>query len=818
MADFGQLFGKNGILEQLLLWGVVNQVLSTMGGPALTALEQDINAAHPLLALPPSTAADAVARQWLSEGSGRSEAARGGLDAGRFDTLVRLAQLRLDPASLAQLVVRGVAAEGAAQTEAAHQGLSATDFKGLLQLAPLRLPPEMLAQAVDRTFTSAGYAEAQAKLQGMGAENFAIARDLAKIHLPPEILAQAVERTFLPAGLAEHEALLQGIAPEFFTTLRDIARQHLPPEVLAQAVDRTYLAEGQAAHEAQLQGLAPEWFNVLRGLATVHLPPATLAEATQHNLMPAGEAAREAQLQGIDGAMFAILRELETVRLAPADLATAVLRSYLTQDEAQKQATPQGVSPEMLKILSDLAGDAPGPDQLVQALFRKIIPEAGRGANSVSYEQGIAETRLHDKWAKVLHELGFAVLSPPDAASAVIRNFMTDQQGAAEAAKTGVSPELFTILRHLAGDAPGPQQLAEALRRKAIPAKGKGPDSISFEQGIAEGRLADKWAPVIEALSKLWPTPVDALNAALKGQISVDEGKRLYELLGGDLQFYTWLLDSQGEGPSPLQAADWARRGIIPWQGVGPEVTSYQQAVKESRFRDKWANAYRASVAYVPPPETVRTLLEQGAIDQPQAIAYWRESGLTQATIEAYLHAAAFNNTAATRGLAINEVLNLFYAQVIGEQETAQLLELFHVPKHTAGLLIQYTLVRRDITAVTKAVARVSSLLSARKIGVATARQALERLKIPGAAIDGLIADMELSASINVKVLTESQIVDAWAETVITQDEAMHELQAIGYTPYDAWILLSIKAKAPQPNKPPRDVAPALGNVIPGVT
>jgi hypothetical protein len=214
----------------------------------------------------------------------------------------------------------------------------------------------------------------------------------------------------------------------------------------------------------------------------------------------------------------------------------------------------------------------------------------------------------------------------------------------------------------------------------------------------------------------------------------------------------------------------------------------------------------------------VRTLLEQGAIDEQQARKYWQESGLSPATIEAYLHAAAFNNSAATRGLAINEVLNLFYAQVIGELETEQLLDLFHVPKHTAKLLIQYTLVRRDITAVTKAVARISSLLSARKISIATARRSLERLKIPNAAIDGLLQDMELTAGINVKILTEAQIVDAWQIKALTEAEAIHELQAIGYTSYDAWILLSIKAKTPLPNKPPRDVAPALGNVTPGVT
>lgn len=261
-----------------------------------------------------------------------------------------------------------------------------------------------------------------------------------------------------------------------------------------------------------------------------------------------------------------------------------------------------------------------------------------------------------------------------------------------------------------------------------------------------------------------------------------------------------------------------ANRGYIPWDGTGPDVTSYEQAFKESRWRDKWAPAYRKYADYLPAPETVRSLLEQGSIDQATAVALWHKSGLDQETVGAYLQAAAFNNSAATRGLAINEVLNMFYGQLIGEPETVQLLELFHVPQHTINLLVSYTLVRRSIAAVTAATARIKSLLAARKIGSDTARQALERLQIPGSTIDGLISAWEVEASVSVRVLTEAQIVDAWEVQAISQDEAEAELAAIGYTPYDAWVLLSIKAKQPLPNKPARIVAAPAGTVIPGVT
>ena len=812
------LFGASGVLEQLFLWSAASEVVSAMTGPAMTALQQDMSARHPLASLAPDAAAQAVARTLLADGKGRAEAALQGIDSARFELMVALARQRLDPPTLANAATRGILTTREAEKAAALTGLDAASLRVLLELQQPRLAPPDLAMAVDRGIVAEGQALAEAKLQGIDGHWFTVLRELQQPRLAPADLAMAVDRGIVAEGQAAPQAALQGIDGHWFTVLRELQQPRIAPADLASAVDRGIVAEGQAAPQAALQGIDGHWFTVLRELQQPRLPPANLAQAVEHNLTPEGPAAQQAALQGIDAHWFGVLRELERVRLQPSDLAEAVLRSYLTDAEAQAQATPQGVTPAMLRVLADLAGDAPGPQQAVEALLRKIIPRDGTGANSISYVQAIAESRLHNKWGPVLEKLGQALLSPPEAAEAVIRNFITAHDGQAEAAKSGVDAELFTILTHLAGDAPGPQQLAEALRRSLIHRTGRGPDSTSFQQGIAEGRLADKWAPVIEGLAKLWPTPVDALAAALKGQVTPEEGKHLYELLGGDLQFYPWLLDSQGEGPTPLQAADWARRGIIPWTGVGPEVTSYAQAVRESRFRDKWAPAYKASIEYVPPPESVRIMLEVGAITREQAAAYWAKSGLTKEDITAFLHTAEFDNTAQTRGLAVSEILDLYHAQVTDEGETQQLLELFHVPKHTAQLLIEYTLVRRDITAVNAAVARIRTLVAARKIGVQTARDALVRLKIPGAAIDGLLADMLLEASITVKVLTEAQIVDAWEASVMDQRTAEAELQAIGYTPYDAWVLLSVKNKAPLPNPPDRNVSPPLGTVIPGTT
>lgn len=506
------------------------------------------------------------------------------------------------------------------------------------------------------------------------------------------------------------------------------------------------------------------------------------------------------------------------VPLAPPDLADAVVRNYMTFAAASAEAARSGMDAERFATLVPLHGDAPGPQQLAAALLRGIIAADGAGAGSTSFAQGIRESRLGDKWVDVIRGLADALLSPADAASAVVRNFMTAKAGAAEAAKSGVNGDLFAILTHLAGDAPGPQQLAEALRRGAIPEAGTGPASTSFEQGIAEGRLADKWAPVIKALAKLWPTPVDALNAALKGQVSDAEGQRLYELLGGDLQFYTWLRDTEGEGPTPLQAADWARRGIIPFDGTGPEVTSYAQAVRESRFRDKWAAAYRASAQLVPNPREVVTLLKDGAVTKEQAAGWLRQAGADDATIAAFIAEADATALSQYRGLTTTTVLGMFYDRLISQADAAAILESLHVSKQAVPLMLAYADLQRAIAQQKSAVSRIGTHYAARKITEQTARQSLLTLKVPAAALDDIMATWKLENSVNVKLLTEAQIADAFELRIMTPGEALTELQNIGYTPYDAWVILSLKAKAPLPDMPGPGPAPPQGAVIPGVT
>lgn len=548
------------------------------------------------------------------------------------------------------------------------------------------------------------------------------------------------------------------------------------------------------------------------------LDPATLADLAARQIVTEADAAADATKSGMDGARFRQLYDRATVRIQPADVATAILRSYMDTAAGEAEVRPQGVSADRLKILTDLAGDAPGPELLAAALRRGVIPHDGTGPDAVSYVQGIAESRLHDKYAAMLLKATAAILSAPDAASAVVRNFLSSAEGQAAAAQWGVDAATFETMVHLSGDAPGPEQLAVALRRGAIPRDGTGADSTSFEQGIAEGRLADKWAPVIEDISRVWPTPADALNAVLKGDIPADQGMELYGQLGGDTTFYPWLLASIGDAPSPLEAASMAARGIIAWDGEGPDNTSFAQAIREGRLRDKWTPSVKASTVYFPAPSTIITFLSQGAIDKDQAAALLAQHNMAPDDITRFINEADLAATTDDRGLTVGQVTNMYYAQMLDQATAQDMLEKLHVAPAAAALMLHYADLRQVIDSIQRSVQRIAQLFTGRKISAQTASSALQALGIGFSEQEKLIQAWEVQAAANVKLLTEAQIVDAWYYQIIDQPTAVEELTAIGYTPYDAWVILSVKAKGPLEGAPERIVAAPPGAVIPGVT
>lgn len=441
------------------------------------------------------------------------------------------------------------------------------------------------------------------------------------------------------------------------------------------------------------------------------------------------------------------------------------------------------------------------PDQLAQLVARGFVDR--QGAIDEAKRSGLAE----DKFAAVL-DASRPYLAPADLAQLVVRNFITQQAAEQEAAFSGIDPDRFHLLTQIAADAPAPGDLATGLRRGLLPEDAESEDTPSFAGGIREGRLGDKWIPLIKALSVEWPTPTDALAALLEGQIDEATAKDLYQKFGGDLDYFTMLYNTRGNAPTPVEALELVNRGIIPVDGSGPDVVSFQQAFLEGPWRNKWLKPYLGLKDYITPPRSVVAMVRDGAYTDAQAATALAKSGLTPDEITAYITEAHQVAAAPSKDLTQTAVIDLYSARVIAQADAKGLLTALGYSDDNATYLLELADLRRSISALNTAITRIQTLYVSHKITRDTAVTTLQKLAVPADQVTDIIHIWDLETSVNIKQLTEAQIVAAWDKKVISDSDALAELTSIGYTAYDAWVLLSTKNGEPLPGKPSRDPSP----------
>jgi hypothetical protein len=383
-------------------------------------------------------------------------------------------------------------------------------------------------------------------------------------------------------------------------------------------------------------------------------------------------------------------------------------------------------------------------------------------------------------------------LTPEQAANAVVQNAWNYDEALQDALAGGISKERFDVLIAMAGNPPGPEALAEALRLGIIPEKGRGPDAISYEQGIAESRLKNKWADVVKKLALRWPTVPEVITAVIKSQIDEKEGFELYKKVGGVPELYKLMIGLHGEAPTPLQAAEMAHRGIIPWEGTGPDVLSFEQAVRESRYRTKWLPAWKKLSEYVPPPRTVVTLYREGSIDREKAAELLRRNGLPPELIEAYLLHASKERTQKARDLAVSQVLLLYNERAIDERKAHELLKRLGYDDEEIGFLLMLEDLQRIRRQREAAINRIRNQYITRRIDKTTATTQLDAIGVPPAQRDELFAIWDSEVEVQVRTLTPAEIRRAMRLGLISPDDAVRKLVDIGYSPEDAGIYLRL--------------------------
>lgn len=399
-------------------------------------------------------------------------------------------------------------------------------------------------------------------------------------------------------------------------------------------------------------------------------------------------------------------------------------------------------------------------------------------------------------------------LSPADAVDAVVKGHWDQARGALEATLSGIEGDRFQVLVDSAGEPPGLETLLEMYRRGIITRDGTGADSTSLEQGIRESRLKNKWVGAIEAIRTSVLTPGESVAAALRGNLPMaDAEKKAYEA-GISAEDFATMVANAGRPPSPGELALLVHRGLIPLEGVGRDVLSFQQGIFEGDTKDKWWRLYFEASEYVPPPRTVTALLKEGAISEAFATELFKDAGLSEQLAKIYTDAASAQHAQTHKDLTKSEVVQLYTDGLLSKEVATDDLKRLGLNETDAAALLEHPQAARERQLQNRLVGHLHTLYVAHKINEQTV---LDGLADAGLAIDErnhLLKLWTLEKQLPVQHITPAEVTGAWFYDVIDDGTAMAILQNLGYGEWEAWLALMVRGHGkktikPEPARPP---------------
>lgn|SRR5487761_846287 len=427
------------------------------------------------------------------------------------------------------------------------------------------------------------------------------------------------------------------------------------------------------------------------------------------------------------------------------------------------------------------------------------------------------------------------VLSPTELANLVLRGWVDQTSAAHTASSSGVTNADFDLMVKGTGEPPGLETVMQWYRRGIVPWS-SAPGTASVEEAIRTSRIiTDVWANTIR-LGNVVPIPVaEAVDAVIEGQISIGtRGQYAAAAAGGVVagagaaavtgygiawsngitpDQFDVMVHTRGNPPPPSELITLFRRGLIPWTGTGFTATTVQQGIYEGATKDKWEPIFKGLVRAVPSIYELRTMLKTGSITAAEGTAYLQDEGYTATAIAGILSAANAEAAATDRKLAQSTITTLYYDLAIPRTEAATLLGDIGYGPQTATFMLSVQDMKREMTALTAAVSKVGGLFVARKLTVAAATSALSVLGIPASQVTGLLESWTVERTSNVRLLTESQVADAVYYQIMDITSALQSLVDLGYTPYDAWVVISVRMHGPQGTAPAQTATALTGNI-----
>jgi len=463
---------------------------------------------------------------------------------------------------------------------------------------------------------------------------------------------------------------------------------------------------------------------------------------------------------------------------APPDLADLVARGLHDESDAQFNAAGQGFNADWFGAMIQATASYPGVSDIQELYRRGQLPRDEAIGLMVIQKVPLP-------LAELVLGLSSQLISPADAALAVLRGNMSLEDGNAIAAENGLDGDQFQVLIGNTGEPPGVMDMLAMNRRGII-------DQQQLVRGILQSRLRDEWVPAIEAYGHSPMPTADAIDALVQNHLTDAEARAIADQNGLLPDQFDALVASAGEPLSKTEMLTLYKR---------KEVTADQvkQALRESRLKDKYVDQAMLLATTIPPLFEIKTMLTSGSITDALATTLLADDGYQPDVIKAILASAHKTKTVKVKTITEGMLSELYQERAItAVQFTTALVDMGYTKAEAAEIqqVDDWRIAKANRDA---AISHIRSVYVGHKIDSALAQSQLDALLVPSDMRDKLMNDWAIEIQSAVKILTEAQIVDARFLGLIDTKTAVIKLMNLGYSGDDAGLLLEIKFKGPVP-------------------
>ncbi len=454
-----------------------------------------------------------------------------------------------------------------------------------------------------------------------------------------------------------------------------------------------------------------------------------------------------------------------------ADIATMIARGIIGEPGGRRNIAEDGFDDYWATALINLSETIPPPDQVFELHNRGLIPEG-------MVHDLLTRFGLPTSLVQFVAALATQLLAPADAALAVLRGNMPHGEGVAVARANGVSATDFEIMIGNTGEPLALEALLEARRRGFI-------DDARLDRGIRQSRTRNEWIDVAHKLEYSPMSTADAIQAWVQGHLSEAESRQKARENGLEAADWDTLSKTAGESLSRTEMEDLYNRGEVTRADV-------EQALRESRLKPKYtADALKLHVKLLP-ERTVVSALSKGVISKAKAARMLADLGLAPDVITVLVAEATAVKLGPHHAITVGEIRQLYTEQMIDAAKTSAALAHLGFDAHDAAQLVALWDHLAAAADVRQAVALIRSRYVDRHLERRQAALDLDAIGVPGAARDRHLKLWDLERAATIRSLSEAQVIAAMKHQLISADDARGRLEAMGYPPADASILMGV--------------------------